>query len=296
MERTEDLRVFLRTAELGSFTQAAHSLGLPKANVSAAVMRLERSVGARLLHRTTRKVELTHDGRIFQERCRDLLADIDELATMFRRGGADVSGRLRVDMPVGVARALVIPKLARFMARHPRLEIELGSTDRRVDLIREGYDCVVRVGAPADGELIGKQVASLPIASCASPAYLKKHGTPRRPADLAKHRLIHYSPSFGTKPDTFEYFDGAAYQSLAMPASITVNNSDAYQSACLAGFGIIQSPRMGLEDHFAARRLVEILADYPAAPMPVHILFPHRRHLALRVRCFVDWLEEILAP
>jgi DNA-binding transcriptional LysR family regulator len=134
----------------------------------------------------------------------------------------------------------------------------------------------------------------MPIASVASPAYLKKHGTPRRVADLARHRLVRYAQTFGARAESFEYFDGTAYREIEMPVAITVNNGDAYQAACLAGLGIIQAPRMGVAEALAAGRLVEVLPAAPPAPMPVQMLYAHRRYLAVRVRSFMDWLAEVL--
>ena len=147
MNKLEAMQIFVRVAELSSFTQAADSLGLPKASISVAVKQTEAWLGARLLHRTTRKVQMTQDGQAFYERCKDVLADMDELQSMFQRGEEALGGRLRVDMPSGVARYQVLPRLDEFLQRHPRLELELSSTDRKVDIVREGFDCVLRVGA-----------------------------------------------------------------------------------------------------------------------------------------------------
>jgi DNA-binding transcriptional LysR family regulator len=149
MDRPQTLSVFVRVAEMESFTAAAKSLGVPKATASNAVQQLEARLGARLLHRTTRRVRLTQDGTVFYERCKDLLADVEEVETLFQKSGEALSGRIRVDMPSRIARFQVIPRLPTFLDQHPALQIELGSTDRVVDLVREGYDCVVRVGALA---------------------------------------------------------------------------------------------------------------------------------------------------
>lgn len=294
LERIEDLRIFARVAELASFTAAAMALGLPKANVSAAVVRLEEAVGTRLLQRTTRKVQLTQDGAAFYQRCLDLIADLDEVGGMFRKG--ELSGRLRVDMPVGFARSLVIPRLGGFLARHPALEVEVGCTDRRVDLIREGFDCVVRVGTLESSDLIVRPLGALTIASCASPAYLRRAGKPRTIDDLrnGRHHLVHYTPTFGAGRDRFEYFDGAAYQQIDLPGAVAVNNADAYTAACLAGLGIIQAPLVGVSPHIERGELVEILSDKRAEAMAVSIVYPHRRNLAQRVRVFMGWLEEIV--
>jgi DNA-binding transcriptional LysR family regulator len=295
MNKLEAMQIYVRVAEMASFTQAADSLGLPKASISTAVKQLEREVGTRLLHRTTRKVEMTQDGRVFYERSRDLLADVEELQSMFQ-GGEEISGRLRVDMSGGVARHYVIPRLPEFLALHPRLELELSSTDRRVDLVREGFDCVLRVGTLSDSSLIARPLGRFRQINYASPAYIARHGMPQSLDDLARHRMVHYVTTLGAKPIGFEYFDGVRTHAIAMAGSITVNNSDAYQVACLAGLGIIQAPESGNRDPAAAGALVEVLPAYRAEPMPVSLLYANRRHLPKRARVFMDWMAEVLRP
>jgi DNA-binding transcriptional LysR family regulator len=294
MDRLQTMGVFARVAELESFTAAAKSLGLPKASVSAAVSTLEERLGARLLQRTTRRVSLTHDGRVFYERCRDLLADAEEVETLFQKSGESLKGRIRVDMPSRMARFRVIPRLGKFLAEHPALELELGSTDRAVDLVREGYDCVVRVGSAGDSGLIARRIGEMRLLNVASPAYLKAHGVPRRLADLAKHEAVHWAGSFGQKPGGWEYFEDGAWKELPMRGRITVNSAESYVAAAVAGFGLIQTPEMSLEHELKAGLLVEVLPKYRAAPMPVSILYPHRRQLSRRVRVFIDWLAEQL--
>ena len=296
MNRLDAMQAFVRVAELGGFTRAAESLGLPKASVSTAVQQLEAALGARLLHRTTRRVEMTQDGRMFYERSRDLLADMDELQAMFQQGGPSLRGRLRVDMPSGTARRFVVPRLAEFLDAHPQLELELSSTDRRVDLVREGFDCVLRVGTLGDSSLIARPLGRMRIATCASPEYLRRFGTPRSLEDLAGHRLIHYVGSFGSKPLGFEYWDGEAYREWPMAGALTVNNSDAYEAACIAGLGLVQVPLDGVEDRIREGLLVEVLPQLRAEPMPVTLLYANRRHLPKRVQAFMHWVAEVMAP
>lgn len=296
MDQLDAMQIFLRVAELASFTQAADSLGLPKASISAAVQRLESQLGARLLHRTTRRVQLTQDGQAYYERSRDLLADMEELQTMFRRDEAQLSGRLRVDMPAGTARHAVMPRLPEFLERHPGLEVEVSSTDRRVDLVREGFDCVLRVGALGDSSLVARPLGQLRQLNLASPAYLERHGTPHSLEDLAAHRLIHYVPILGGKSPGFEYVDGAGeLRRIPMAGAVTVNNSDAYTAACLAGLGLIQVPLAGMQALLEAGLLLPVLPGFNAPPMPVHLLYANRRHLPRRVRVFMDWLVEVVA-
>lgn len=295
MDTTESLQVFVRVAELGSFTRAADSLGTSKASVSAAVSQLEAALGTRLLQRTTRKVQMTPDGQSFYERSKQVLADIEDLQTMFQ-GDADISGRLRVDMPLGVARHIVLPRLPSFLEAHPQLKVELSSTDRRVDVVAEGFDCIVRVGRLDDSTLVARPLGRFRMLNCASPAYLKRYGIPQSPDDLANHRLVDYAPSLGARAALFEYMEGDVVRMVEMPAAVAVNNSDAYREACLAGLGIIQAPESGLGELVAQGRLVEVLPEYRAAPMPVTLLYPNRRQLAKRARLFMLWLGEVMQP
>lgn len=299
MNQLEAMRIYLRVAEVASFTQAAADMGLPKASISSAVQRLENLLGTRLLHRTTRRVEMTQDGLVFYERCQDLLADFDETAGMFRAAPAELRGRLRVDMPLLIARDVVIPQLPTFMLQHPQIEIELSSTDRQVDPVREGFDCVLRIGAVGDTSLIARTLGNLRLTNCASPSYLATFGTPQDPADLAHHRLIHYVSRLGGKCTGFEYVDTQAGDELrfvAMTGALTVNNSEAYQAACLAGLGLIQAPEASLRPLIEQGRLVEILPGHQARPMPVNLLYANRRHLPQRVQAFMSWLGECLRP
>lgn len=297
MHLTESLRIFARVAELASFSAAAEQLGLPRTSVSAAVREAEAELGTRLLHRTTRRVQLTQDGQVVYERALDLLADVDELRGLFQAEPAALRGRLRVDMPQTLARELVIPALPRFMAEHPALEIELSSVDRRVDLVREGFDCVLRVGHLADSSLIARPLGAYRMVNLASPAYLKARGKPRKLADLGRHRLVHYVPTLGNKADGFEHLDAdGTVHTLAMDGVLTVNTTAAYEAAALAGLGIVQVPEAGMRAHLQAGRLVEVLPKWRAAPLPVSIVYAHRRHLPQRVQVFMHWLAALITP
>ena len=294
LSKPESMRIFVRVAELSSFTQAADHLGVPKASISTAVQQLERELGTQLLHRTTRKVQMTQDGRVFYERCKDLLADMEDLQAMFQRGTTAVSGRLRVDMPTGVAKNIIIPRLPEFLATYPSLEIELSSTDRRVDIVSEGFDCVLRVGSLSDSSLIARPLGRFRQVNCASPAYLARYGVPQSLDDLVAHRLIHYVPTLGGKSDGWEYFEGQERRTVSMGGALTVNNAEAYQSACLAGLGLIQVPESGVRLHIAEGRLVEVMPQYCAAPMQVSLVYANRRHLAKRVQLFMNWVAEVM--
>jgi DNA-binding transcriptional LysR family regulator len=294
MDRYEAMRVFVRVAELQSFSQAADTLGLPKATVSTSVQDLEALIGVRLLHRTTRQVHLTPDGTSFLERCKDLLQDLEETESMFKGDTAQVTGKIRVDMTVSLARDFLIPQLSKFLEKYPGLEVELSGTDRRVDLIREGIDCVVRGGGRAEPGLIEKELGRMPVLNVVSPHYLEKHGRPKNLEDLKNHKLIQYSQVLGTKPGGFEYFDGEKYRELKMTGVITVNNVDTYKAACLAGLGICQNPLPGIAKDLKNGKLVEVLPKFRAEPMTLKLVYQQRRALSKRVRVFMDWLEPML--
>ena len=294
MNRFDAMQIFVRVAELASFTKAADSLGLPKASISTAVQQLESLLVTRLLHRTTRKVQMTQDGQVFYERCKDLLADMDELEGLFQQGASNLSGRLRVDMPSGMAKTRVIPRLPELLAQHPQLQVEISSTDRRVDVIREGFDCVIRVGKLSDSSLIARPLGALELLNCVSPDYLARFGTPQTLEDLPKHQLVHYVTTLGSKSSGFEYAEKGDVKFIPMMGNITVNNSDAYSAACLAGFGIAQIPRIGAQDYLAQGKLVEVLKKYRAPAMPVSLIYPNRRNLSRRVQVFMDWVGKVM--
>ncbi len=290
MNKLELLRTFVRVTELSSFTQAGESLGLPRSTVSEHVQALEALVGARLLQRTTRTVQATQDGRVLYERSKDLLAHMEELEGLFRQDEAQLSGRVRVDMPNVMAREVILPRLPQFMDTHPLIDLEISSSDRQVDLIAEGFDCVLRVGAQPDQSVVARKVCSMPMANCVSPAYLRRYGMPQTLADLAKHQLVHYVRPLGSRSAGFEYQLGSKVYRVPMAGRVTVNSTDAYQAACLGGFGITQVPLMGIRDLLARGDLVAVLPDYPAPALEVSLLYAGQRHLPQRVRVFMDWL------
>lgn len=289
----ETVRAFVRVAELGSFTRAAAHLAIPKARVSQQVQRLEAVVGARLLHRTTRAVRLTPDGELFLARARPLLLQTEDLSGMFA-GPSALRGRVRIDLPVNLARDVVILRIPELLAAHPHLELQVSTTDRLVDVVREGFDCVVRVAMLADSSLVATRLGKLEMINCASAAYLRVHGKPKSLADLERHLLVHYSSSLASDPPEFEYHDGTRYRVRTMKSIVTVNNADAFQAACRAGLGIIQVPRTGVAERLASGELVEILPKFRGQPLSVFLLHPHGRNVPRRVRVVLDWIDAVL--
>lgn len=294
MNKLELLRTFVRVSELSSFTMAGESLGLPRSTVSEQVQALESLLGTRLLQRTTRKVQATQDGLALYERSKDLLSHMDEIENLFRQDEASLTGRIRVDMPNILSRRLIMPKLPEFMARHPNLELEISSTDRRVDLLAEGFDCVVRIGAQPDQSAVARHLGDFSMINCASPAYLQRYGVPQTLEDLAQHRLVHYVGVLGSRSEGFVYEQDGQVHRVPMAGSVTVNSTDAYESACLGGFGLIQVPRTGMNTYLDSGEIVTVLPQYTAPAMGISLLYARQRHLPLRVRVFMDWLGDLI--
>ncbi|RKQ41264.1 LysR family transcriptional regulator [Enterobacter sp. R1(2018)] len=294
MDKLHAMQLFIRVAELESFSRAADTLGLPKGSVSRQIQALESALGTRLLYRTTRRVQLTQDGMVYYERCKDLLTNLEELDGLFLHDPSSISGRLRVDMPVAVAKNLVIPKLPAFLHQYPGIELELSSSDRLVDVVREGFDCVVRIGQLKDSGLVARNLGKLSQINCASPDYLARFGYPESLEDLASHAVVHYALNLGTRPQGFEFYADKTTRWVKTGGVITVNSTETYHAACLAGLGIIQVPRTGVKELLKSKKLIEILPQYRAAPMPVSLLYPHRRNLSRRVHLFMEWLTDVM--
>ncbi|KVD66371.1 LysR family transcriptional regulator [Burkholderia ubonensis] len=297
MDHLHAMRIFARVAHLGSFTKAAEQMQLPRPTVSNAVQYLEKHLKIRLLQRTTRRVALTAEGATYYERCARLLADLDDAETLFEDAGASPRGVIRVDLPERFALDKVIPAIPSFHARYPDLRIVMSTTDRFVDLIADGIDCAVRVGALSDTSLVARRIGELAQVNCASPAYLARHGTPRSPDDLPEHVAVGYFSSRTGRELDWEYadMDTGEIHAVKMRSIVSVNSSQAYLACCVAGLGLIQAPRDGLDAPLADGTLVEVLPEWNAAPLPVSVVFPHGRHLAPRVRIFVDWLADALS-
>jgi DNA-binding transcriptional LysR family regulator len=292
----DDLRIFSRVAELASFSQAADQLGITKGRVSTVVQQLEADIGARLLQRTTRSVRLTPDGEQFLERCKELLADAEQLQAMFQPLATGLHGRVRMDMPTILARDIIIPRLPEFLEANPLLDVGIGTTDRRVDLIQEGYDCVLRIGTFPELDLVVRPLGAMSMCNLASPAYLHAHGTPSSLSDLAQHRIIHFTSNLTTQGAGWDYVDKGKARVQPMQCALVINSADAYQAACLAGLGMIQCPVVTTRHLVNAGLLVEVLPQFTAAPMPVSLLYPHRRQVAPRVKAIMNWIAQVLEP
>lgn len=296
MDKIETIRRFIRVAELGSFTRAADSLGLPKASVSNGVRQLEDHLGTRLFMRSTRRVTLTQDGHHMLIRGRAILAEIDALDEHFRPDPANVQGMLRVDMTTQFARHVLIPRLPEFLARYPGITLELSSIDQPVDVIREGFDCVIRSGELVDSSLVARPLTRQLCRNYVSASYIARKGKPQTLGDLRQHDLIGYTTTLGVRDPGFEYVDDAgATQLIQMPIVVTVNGTVAYLEACRAGLGIAQIPETGICRQVLKDELIEVLPAYRATPLPMHVVYASREHQPRRLLVFIDWLREIVA-
>ncbi|WP_426103619.1 LysR family transcriptional regulator [Massilia sp. TSP1-1-2] len=291
MDQLKALQIFRAVAECKSFAQAAEQLGLPRPTVTNAVQSVEQHLGVRLLQRTTRKVSLTVEGAIYLERCTVLLNELDDMNGLFAGPGP---GTIRVDMPERLARLQIIPRLPEFFAAYPSIHVRIGSRDRFVDLVGEGVDCAVRVGKLRDSSLIARRVGQLEQINVGAPRYLAQHGTPHTPADLKDHLAVNFFSSQSGRDMDWEYHADDVDHVIQMRSTVSVSSTEAYTAACLAGLGLIQAPRMGIEAHLAAGELVEVLPAWRAGPLPVSIVYAHNRHMSSRVRAFVDWVASVL--
>jgi DNA-binding transcriptional LysR family regulator len=297
MDKLDQYRVFIQVAEMGSFIKAAHALDRPRASVSAAVQQLESTIGARLLHRTTRQVRLTSDGAQFLERVKVLLADAEDIEQLFQTRQRQISGRLNVDVPSRIARRLIAPALPGLLRRYPRLQLGLGSTDRSIDLVQEGVDCAVRVGSPRDSSLVVRPLGHIALINCASPGYLREFGIPEQPQDLALgHWAVGYASPTTGREVAWEYLGANGEQQMPVPSRVVVNNAESYIACCRASLGLIQIPRFDVQHLLDQGELVEVMPGFRATSMEISALYPHRRQRSRRLNVFFEWFEAILKP
>ncbi len=288
MDRFEAMRVFTRIVERRSFTQAADDLGLPRSSVTDAVKALEARLGVRLLQRTTRHVSPTLDGEAYYQRCLRLIADVEDAESAF--ASAKPRGLLHVNAHGTLASHFVVPHLPEFLAAYPDVELLLSEGDRYVDLLREGVDCVIRVGNLADSDLVARRLTTLDEVTCASPSYLERHGTPRHIGELDGHRMVGFRSSATGSVLPLEFVVAGKLREVTLPFPVAVSGAETYAAAARAGLGLIQAPRYRLEEDFRRGALVALLTESPPTPSPVSGLYPRAKHLSPRLRAFIDWL------
>jgi DNA-binding transcriptional LysR family regulator len=290
MDRFDAMRVFIRIVERRSFSRAADDLGLPRSSVTDAVKGLEARLGVRLLQRTTRQVSPTLDGEAYYQRCVSLITDLEDAEGAFV--GAKPSGLIRVDMHGTLARYFLMPGLPRFREMYPDICLHFGEAHQPLDMIREGFDCILRAGELVDGPLIKRQVAMLDRGAFASPGYLERFGTPRTPDELDGHRMVGFLPADTAEIRPLAFRVGGEIRRLSLPVTMKVTGPETNVVAACQGLGLIQVPHYRVVSELATGALVEVLADFPPTQLPVHVLYSHTRQLSPRLRVFIEWVAE----
>lgn len=296
MDQLQAIRVFARVVEAGTFTKAADSLNMPKASVTKLIQGLEARLRVKLLQRTTRRVTVTADGAAYYERTARLLSDLDDIDASVANSQNNPRGPLRVDIGAAPARLVLIPALPDFCARYPDIRVNVGVSDRPVDLISDSVDCVIRGGELTDLSLVARRITSLTWTTCATPAYLQQYGIPQHPLELEDgHRVVNYmSPRTG-RATPLNFTKGGEKFAVEGRSAVTVNESTAHVVAGVAGLGIIQTPTFMAQPHIERGELVPILPEWQPAPHPVYVVYPPNRHLSNKLRVFIDWVTELFA-
>ena len=283
MDKLRAMQTFVRIVERGSLTAAADAMKSSLPAVVRALAALEAALDVRLLNRTTRRMALTDEGREYYERCRRLLDEVDDAEAALRARRTAPRGRLRITAPVMFGRLHVAPVANAFVARHTAVQLELVLLDRVVDLLEEGIDIAVRIAHLPDSSLVAIGVGGTRRVVCASPAYLRRAGTPRSPAELAGHRCVSFG---GLGPDHEWHFER---ERVAVRAVLASNQIDAALDACVAGVGVGRFLCYQVQRHLDTGRLERVLAEFEPQPLPIHVIYPHSRLLSANLRAFVDW-------
>lgn len=293
MDRFQAMQIFTRVVEANSFTLAADTLGLPRSTITTTIQGLERQLRTKLLNRTTRRLSLTPDGASYYERCVHILADVEDAESSLHDATRGPRGRLRIDTLPSIGRLILIPALCDFHERYPDIELAIGMSDRPVDMVQEAVDCVIRIGELKGQTLVGRRIGTLEVVTCAAPLYIERHGEPATLQELDQHRGVHYfSNATGKSLDWSFSVDGQAID-IAINGIISVNDSEAYMTCGLQGFGMIQLPRYMVAPHLKSGALREVLTQWAPAAMPISVAYLHNRHLSPKVRVFVDWVAEL---
>lgn len=296
MDQLAAMRAFVRVVEAGTFTRASELLHTPKPTVTKLIQSLEAHVRTKLLNRTTRRVTVTPDGAAYYERVVRLLADLDEIDGSMTVSQASPKGRIRIDVSAAIALLIILPALPAFHSKYPDIQIDLGVSDRPVDLMAENVDCVVRAGDLTDQSLIARRIGEMHLITCAAPAYLERHGEPSHPTDLEKNHYVvsYFSSRTGQSyPLTFHSNDKTI--ELVGRYVVALNDGNAYLAAALLGMGIVQAPTFMVQKHLAAGTLRPVLTAWKARSMPLHVVYPPNRHLSNKLRVFVDWIADLFA-
>ena len=290
MDRLKQIESFVSVATRGSLTAAAQAEGVAPAVMGRRIDALEARLGVKLLLRTTRKLTLTHEGSAFLEDCQRLLIDLANAEAGVSAGGVQASGHLRVTAPAGFGRRHVAPLVPEFLAQHPEVSISLNLSDRVVDIVNEGFDCAVRVGDMPDSSLVSTRLADNRRLCVGAPSYFKRAGMPRHPSELARHACLILSSEAGQTRGWAFQVDGAI-TNMRPQSRLDCSDGQVLHGWCLQGLGLAWRSTWEVDADLAAGRLVSVLDDFAAAPNGIYALFPHAKHLPLRVRLWIDFLK-----
>ncbi|MDS0962498.1 LysR family transcriptional regulator [Citrobacter freundii] len=290
----EYLNIYIQVVKQGSFTRAADILQIHRPTVSKAIQQIEEDLGVKLIHRTTRKLSVTAEGEEFYHRARLVMTEVNDMMASFSPT-LPPRGRLRLDVPLALAHAILIPNLKHFQSLYPSIDVVLVSSDKKTDLITEGVDCLVRLGQLQDSSFISRRLGEIRMVTCAAPIYLQQYGRPETLADLDQHRAINFFSEHSRDVMEWKFIEDGNVVTLRPPGSMLVDNSDILLSCGLAGLGIIQATFNALDPHIASGALEEILTQYPSVSKPVSVMYPDRRYLSPKVRVFIDWFSDVLA-
>jgi DNA-binding transcriptional LysR family regulator len=297
MDRFDAMQAFARVVEAGSFTKAAETLHMSKTSVTQLVQQLEARLRVKLLNRTTRKVNVTADGAVYYERVVRLLADLDDAETSLSSASTAPRGRLRVDVPSPLASMILVPAMPEFHARYPDIQIDMGVSDRIVDLIDEHVDCVVRGGELTDQSLMARRVGDLQLGVFAAPSYLQRLGTPVHPRDLedSEHRIVGFLWARTGKAVPYALRNHNESLEIKGRYVLAVDDGNAYIAAGLAGMGVLWLPEYMSKPYLARGELVPLFEGWQLDPMPLYVAFPPNRHISRKVRVFIEWVAELMA-
>ena len=294
MDKFAHMQIFVGIVEAGSISGAADRLDLPKSAVSRRLAELEARLGVSLIQRTTRRLNLTDSGRAYYARCVAILADLDEAEAAVSQAHSALKGRLKVALPLSFGLLHLAPLIQAFMTEHPDVRFELDFNDRQIDLMQEGFDLAVRIAAMEDSSLIARRLAPIRHVLCASPGYLKKHGTPRTASDLMNHVCIAYSNEHDPGLWSFHAPDGSA-GSVRVPVRLASSSGEFNMRAAMADEGLVLLPSFYVCDALRSKQLVRVLADHAWPQLTAYAVYPPTRHLSSRVRALIDFLVERLA-
>ena len=296
MDRFDAMRAFARVGEAGSFTKAAQTLHMSKTTVTQLIQQLESRLRVRLLHRTTRKLGVTPDGAVYYERVIRLLADMEDAENSLSSAAMTPRGRLRVDVPSPLARLILVPALPAFHARYPDIQIDMGVSDREVDLIGDNVDCVLRGGQITDQSLIARHVGDLQIGVYVAPSYVERLGAPAHPRELQNtdHCIVGFLSSRTSKIDPLVLCSENERIEITGNYVLAVDDGNAYLEAGLVGLGVIALPNYMAAAHQAVGALIPLFTQWRISPMPLYLAFPPNRHVNAKLRVFIDWIVELM--